>query len=1269
MTARSALKSANEKFQSGALKEALELYKLAKIQNPKLESIANYNIELIKSKIKAMQLPKSTPQDKLLQKINKSRANITGSMRNSIRSKEMTLKILERRFDDRAHFDDAIYLTMHPDIEAAIAEGVFDSAEQHFELFGKAEKRRHSLQCYIDQLRDDVQNLKQNLQDISTIFSNEIWGSLYDTGSDRYDITSVPFYIGNSSHVDLDRVLDNTKIGVHLHLYYLDQLDRICELLNNIPLPFDLFISTPHIIDKGGLSDRLHKAVHKLESVLIEQVRNRGRDLAPFIIEFGQQLSGYDVICHIHTKKSEHTRELSDWGDAIFDSLLGSEETVRKIISLLAYDAKIVYPDGQKHYMKDPSGWADNYAQAKTILRDYLDIDIENFPVVEFPEGSMFWARNDAIAKLLNMPLEWDDFPEEPISTDGTLAHALERIILVCGHNVPGRIFKLIANDYIDDKLFYEDQRTYVKSKDAKNVKILSFYLPQFHPTPENDEWHGKGFTEWTKVKASSPLFDGHYQQHIPHPDIGYYLLDSPDVLQKQANQMKTAGVHGQIFYHYWFTGRLILEEPVKVLLKNKHINMPYCFCWANENWTKRWDGNDAEVLLAQHYSPEDARAFIEYLIPFLKDHRYIKIGGRPVLYIYRPSSMPNPLEYIEIWNEVCAAHGIPPLYVTAILTRGASDPRDYGMDGALERVLHDWTSENVPDIKDSLKKYWPVNGSVLPYDEVASYYEGQTAPKDFDYFRSLVPAWDNTPRYGSEAYIVHNSTPERFQKWLEVAIQYTKANLPDDRQFVVINAWNEWAEGAHLEPDTSFGYAYLNSVGRALSGVAYLEGIPDAPKTTAKPNIEIEIPEYLVRALDTDKYLNLRFYKHLAHAIRLSKLLIIVRDENVLAHLTALKCNVKSTSSKEISAKIQFRKPALVDISFITELVNTHLRFKDSVVISNEYGENTILQHYAGHDAVRPDSAYSNSVILIPNIRNSNTYKISHKSRTYATRPSKIGDNKAPEITTVIRFHKNDSLGELNNALMSLSAIHSCVVKPLICTQDLAPQQLKELRSLCDNFNYEGYTTPEIFEFYSENRSGDIRAKLLHEGLNAASTRYVGFLDHDDLMLPDSYSWLVNRLSLTNKAATFGRVFDTKYESKTQKFIKRNRTYEYGYSYEEFFEVNHAPLHSFLLDKTKLDLDSLHYFDDQKFMEDYYLSLQLLGRDNTDWQSLHENFYVGDYIHSTDRSHTLAISDITIRGEVTTDLHFEKCKNRVELLKAQLQGASARLGDDVDNV
>ena len=364
----------------------------------------------------------------------------------------------------------------------------------------------------------------------------------------------------------------------------------------------------------------------------------------------------------------------------------------------------------------------------------------------------------------------------------------------------------------------FEPQIDYSDMIIHKKIKILSYYLPQFYPIPENDLWHGKGFTEWTKVKSAESLFKYHYQPHIPNEDLGYYILNSPEILKKQADMMKKAGVFGQIFYHYWFLGKQLLEKPAQILLKNKDIDMNFCFCWANESWTKKWDSNEKETLVEQLYSKDDAYSFINYLIPFFKDSRYIKIDDRPLLFIYRVASIPNDIlkHYLNVWEIECNKNNINKPFIVPTLIRGCDNPREFDMDAAVDRVPYDWR-----EIMDCLIKIRPSDefgGMIFDYNKVADFYLKQNRSKSFLQFSSLSTNWDNTPRYDKNAIMLHGSSPAKFQKWLEELILYSESKLPEDKQIIVVNAWNEWAEGAHLEPDKKFGYAYLNSIGRALS-------------------------------------------------------------------------------------------------------------------------------------------------------------------------------------------------------------------------------------------------------------------------------------------------------------------------------------------------------------------------------------------------------------------------------------------------------------------
>ncbi len=487
------------------------------------------------------------------------------------------------------------------------------------------------------------------------------------------------------------------------------------------------------------------------------------------IVQFGARLVRYDIVGHFHTKRTDHNKYLANWRREMLELLIGSDESgaqVARILGLLRADAKVVYPEGQKYYIKDESGWSANRALAGRLLDIHTSLSIEDFPQVDFPEGSMFWAQARCLREFLQLPLTYEDFPAEPIPADGTLAHALERLILVFASLHPGQCVRLHRHDSIRDYRFYEEQEDFRNSREHRNIRVLSYYLPQFHPIPENDLWHGAGFTEWTKVRAANPLFVGHYQQHIPHSDIGYYRLDSAEVLRRQSDMMRKAGIHGQVFYHYWFSGKLILEHPARMLLENPSIDMPFCFCWANENWTRRWDGNEDDVLLKQTYSADDARAFIRYLIPFFRDARYLTVDGRPLLFVYRPTNIPDIGEYLDAWAAECEAAGLQ-----KALRHGSADARR-----GQSRMTSGWMPASNACCTTGPTAMWKILRTSLfaigrwkgrafcLTPRWQNIIGNQNDRKPFTYFRSLVPNWDNSARYGAAGYLLHGSTPQRFR-------------------------------------------------------------------------------------------------------------------------------------------------------------------------------------------------------------------------------------------------------------------------------------------------------------------------------------------------------------------------------------------------------------------------------------------------------------------------------------------------------------------------
>lgn len=346
-------------------------------------------------------------------------------------------------------------------------------------------------------------------------------------------------------------------------------------------------------------------------------------------------------------------------------------------------------------------------------------------------------------------------------------------------------------------------------------AKAIAFYLPQFHPVPENDAWWGRGFTEWTNVSKALPQFVGHDQPHLPG-ELGFYDLRIVDNMRRQAELAKLYGIHGFCFHHYWFSGRRLLERPLDQLVANQDIDLPFCICWANENWTRRWDGNDEDILLGQSYAKEDDLAFIVDLMPYLKDRRYIKIAGRVVIVVYRPSLLPDCRRTLKVWRDYCIAQGLgDPLLV--MVQFDVEDPRELGFDAAVEFPPHK-LARGLRCVNDQLQIINPAYaGYVVEYDELARSGEAWPVPS-YPLFKGVSPRWDNEARKPGRGYTFRGSSPARYHQWLSSAVEYSRQHPVNGENIVFLNAWNEWAEGAHLEPDRKYGYAYLDATLRAVN-------------------------------------------------------------------------------------------------------------------------------------------------------------------------------------------------------------------------------------------------------------------------------------------------------------------------------------------------------------------------------------------------------------------------------------------------------------------
>ncbi|WP_172371420.1 glycoside hydrolase family 99-like domain-containing protein [Mesorhizobium sp. NZP2234] len=349
----------------------------------------------------------------------------------------------------------------------------------------------------------------------------------------------------------------------------------------------------------------------------------------------------------------------------------------------------------------------------------------------------------------------------------------------------------------------------------ALRARLIAFYLPQFHPIPENDAFWGKGFTEWTNVTRATPQFDGHYQPRLP-ADLGFYDLRVKDIQKEQIEIALQYGLSGFCFHFYWFNGKRVLEMPIAQFVENDAHEMGFCINWANEPWSRRWNGREQEVLIPQSHSPEDDLAFIRYVAGYFRDRRYIRIGGKPLLMVYRPGLFPSAAETAQRWRTHCREAGIGEIFLAYPQSFDSGDPAEFGFDAAVEfppnlgRLPE--ISAGMPTLRSGFR------GKVYDWTELLN--RSRAYPQvPYTLFRGLCPSWDNTARRMEAAYILVNASPSRYKQWLANAVVDTCDRFADfDSRLIFVNAWNEWAEGAYLEPDARYGYAYLQETRDVLS-------------------------------------------------------------------------------------------------------------------------------------------------------------------------------------------------------------------------------------------------------------------------------------------------------------------------------------------------------------------------------------------------------------------------------------------------------------------
>jgi len=356
----------------------------------------------------------------------------------------------------------------------------------------------------------------------------------------------------------------------------------------------------------------------------------------------------------------------------------------------------------------------------------------------------------------------------------------------------------------------------------SKTARVIAFYLPQFHPTPENDLWWGKGFSEWTNVASARSLYKGHEQPVIP-ADLGFYDLRLPETRVAQAEMAAAYGVEGFCYWHYWFEGRRMLERPFNEVLESGSPDFPFCLGWANHSWNGIWRDEPHRLLIDQSYGgPEDDEAHFNYLLRAFQDPRYITVDGKPLFVIYGPTDIPDAQRRFDLWREFAAKAGLKGLHIVGNNILDFKDAASLGLDAVLLSTLAVTNVAN-PVINEVTRILWGVRRRLslggprtLEYSEAIKHLLPDLNQFDCEAYPCVFPNWDNTPRKGRKGFVLKNSTPALFERLLRDAVS-ALGEREDEHKLVFIKSWNEWAEGNHLEPDTKWGLQYLEAVKRVI--------------------------------------------------------------------------------------------------------------------------------------------------------------------------------------------------------------------------------------------------------------------------------------------------------------------------------------------------------------------------------------------------------------------------------------------------------------------
>ena len=489
--------------------------------------------------------------------------------------------------------------------------------------------------------------------------------------------------------------------------------------------------------------------------------------------------------------------------------------SARNVLVVSKGDDRLVQIDGcpAGHFPQDESGrWAGYHPEGSADAIDHLEIlRSRGADTLVFPMTSFWWLDH------------YQEFAEH-LESNCRLVHrdkdcAIFGLVAEDGEAPVAEPRSLQARSLPPDELqpLLPDVPQPLSSDETDGVRLIAFYLPQFHPIAENDAWWGKGFTEWRNVASAEPQFPGHYQPHVP-ADLGFYDLRLAETRQRQAALAQRAGIHGFCYYHFWFSSKRLLQRPFDEVLASGEPDFPFALCWANDPWSRRWDGRNDDLLQEQTYSAEDDVAHIRWLLPALRDRRAITVEGKPMFLVYRASDLPDPARTCDAWRREVEHAGLPGIHLVAVETAWELgwDATLVGFDAkVLFQPQFGWLITHVSKQGGRLIVPGKDDLQVYEYDVVRAGL-ANLEPVDYRRYDTVFAGWDNTARVGEHAVVMHHSTPSAYEDWLRDAVTRACAE-PIEHRLVFLNAWNEWAEGCHLEPDLRHGHAYLEATRRAV--------------------------------------------------------------------------------------------------------------------------------------------------------------------------------------------------------------------------------------------------------------------------------------------------------------------------------------------------------------------------------------------------------------------------------------------------------------------